>query len=293
MFVTYFYICPMRLLPTRKLPFLLVAFLLTIAVHGQKKEKVKGSRIVSLAPREVNDFTSLEIEDNIEVFLTQGSKCDVQIEADDNLHDAFTFSEAGGNLRISLSKEIYNAKKIGVKITFTDDLKLIIAKDDTYVTALTDMTLADLTFKTSGSAKLFATVRATTFTMMQNDKSKVELNLNAQNTTIELNKNSQLKSLITSPKLRLDMYQKSLANIEGDCIELRLRMDGNTNLTGKNLTAQQADIITESNANLSIMVEGRAVLETSGKADIELYGEPKIEIRKFTDNASLRHRPVK
>lgn len=273
--------------------FTVLALLLTLAVHAQKKEKLRGSRVVTTTQRDVTDFTSIEVEDNIEVFLSQGTKCDLQIEADDNLHDAFNIVESGGNLRLSLTKDIYGAKKISVRITFDNNFKLLVAKDDTYITALTDINLGDFTFKTSGSAKVFATVKATTFTAMQNDKSKIELNLTAQNATVELNKNAQLKALIAAPKLKIDLYQKALANIEGDINELRLRMDGNTNLTGRNLTAKHADIIAEGNCNASVMAEVRAALECSGKSEVELYGEPKIEIRKFTDNASLRKRPLK
>lgn len=273
--------------------FTVLALLLTLAVHAQKKEKLRGSRVVTTTQRDVTDFTSIEVEDNIEVFLSQGTKCDLQIEADDNLHDAFNIVESGGNLRLSLTKDIYGAKKISVRITFDNNFKLLVAKDDTYITAITDINLGDFTFKTSGSAKVFATVKATTFTAMQNDKSKIELNLTAQNATVELNKNAQLKALIAAPKLKIDLYQKALANIEGDINELRLRMDGNTNLTGRNLTAKHADIIAEGNCNASVMAEVRAALECSGKSEVELYGEPKIEIRKFTDNASLRKRPLK
>lgn len=273
--------------------FTVLALLLTLAVHAQKKEKLRGSRVVTTTQRDVTDFTSIEVEDNIEVFLSQGTKCDLQIEADDNLHDAFNIVESGGNLRLSLTKDIYGAKKISVRITFDNNFKLLVAKDDSYITALTDINLGDFTFKTSGSAKVFATVKATSFTAMQNDKSKIELNLTAQNATVELNKNAQLKALIAAPKLKIDLYQKALANIEGDINELRLRMDGNTNLTGRNLTAKHADIIAEGNCNASVMAEVRAALECSGKSEVELYGEPKIEIRKFTDNASLRKRPLK
>ncbi len=277
----------------RFVPIIVLTLLLSTAAFAQKTEKLKGSRIVTTSQKDVADFTSIEVEDNIEVFLSQGNKCELEIEADDNLHDAIVINQSGGNLRISVSKDVYGAKKFSVKITFTSDFKMVIAKNETYVTALTDITLADFTYKTSGSAKVFSTIKAKTFTLMQNDKSKAELNITADNSMIELNKNSQLKALISSPKVKFDMYLKSLANIEGDIIDLKLRIDGNTNFTGKNLTAKNADIILEGNANGSINVETRAILEASGKSEIELFGEPKIEIKKFTDNATLRKRLLK
>lgn len=283
----------MRLICQRHITILLTAFLLTLSVYGQKKEKVKGSRIVTNSQREISDFTSLEFEDNIEVFLLQGNKCELQIEADDNLHEAITVNESSGNLRIGVSKDVYGAKKLSVRVTFTDALKLVTAKNDAYVTGLNDINLTDFTFKTSGSAKVYATIKAGTFTLMQNDKSKVELTLRSQNATIELSKSSQLKSIVSCPKLKLDLYQKSLANLEGEVTDLRLRMDSNTNLTAKALTAKNAEITTEGNSNCIVMVEARAILEASGKSEIELLGEPKIEVKKFTNNATLRKRALK
>ncbi len=283
----------MTVFTKRPLPILLLAFLMSTMVVAQKKEKLKGSRIVTTTQKEISDFSSIEVEDNIEIFLTQGNKCELEIEADDNLHDAIILNQSAGNLRISTSKDVYGSKKFSVKITFNDDFKMLIAKDDSYVTALTDINLANFTYKTFGSAKIFSNVKATTFTLMQNDKSKAELNVTADNTMIELNKNAQLKALIATPKLKLDMYLKAIASVEGDVVDLKLRIDGNTNFTGKNLTAKNAEIISEGNANGSLHVETRAVLEASGKSEIELFGEPKIEIRKFTDTASLRKRLLK
>jgi hypothetical protein len=129
---------------------------------------------------------------------------------------------------------------------------------------------------------------------MANDKSRAELNITAENTMIELSKSTQLKALVSSPKIKIDMYQKAIATVEGDVNDLKLRLDNNTNFTGKNLTAKNADLIAEGNANISIAVTGIAGIEISGKSEIDLHGDQaKIEIRKFTDNSSIRKKPLK
>lgn len=277
----------------KRITILLLLVLLTSSAFAQKKEKLKGSRIVTTSQKDIGDFENLEVEDNLEVFLVQGDKCELEIDADDNLHDAIVISDNGGTLRLSVSKEIYGSKKFSVKVTYTSDFKMLTAKDETIVTALTDLKLDNFTYKTAGSAKVFSNVRAKVFTVMANDKSRLELNVTAENTTIELSKTSQLKALISSPKMKFDMYQKAIATVEGDVNDLKLRLDNNTNFTGKNLAAKNAEIICEGNPNASINVTANAIIEASGKSELELYGEQRIELRKFLDSASLRKRPLK
>ena len=66
----------------------LLVFSVTFLAQAQKKEKVKGSKIVTHTINEVENFENIEIDDNLEVYLVKGDKASVEIEADDNLHDA-------------------------------------------------------------------------------------------------------------------------------------------------------------------------------------------------------------
>jgi len=272
----------------------LLILLLVAPLAFAQKEKIKGSRNVTTAVKEIADFDNIEVEDNLDVFLQHGDKAELEIEADDNTHDAIVISSTGGTLRVSTSKDVTSTKKFSVKITYTSSLKLLIAKEETHVTALTDLKLDDFTAKLSGSAKFFANIRSKVFTLMSNDKAKAELNIVSENSTVELSKNSQLKTLITSPKLKMDMYEKAIATVEGDVTDLKLRVDNNTNFTGKNLSAKNAEITAEGNANVSVAVSGIAGISASGKSEIDLHGEQsKIEIRKFTESSSIRKRPLK
>ena len=276
-----------------KITTLFFTLMIALSALGQS-QKLKGSRNVTTDRREIGNFVNIEVEDNVEVFLVKGDQCGVDIEADDNLHQAISISLNGETLRISASADVTSSKKFSVKITHNANLAMLIAKDDANITSLTDMNLADFTIKTSGSARIYATVKAKTFTLMANDKSRIEMNLNADNATVELSKNTQMKALVSSPKLKFDMYQKALATIEGDVLDLKLRLSNNTNFTGKNLTVKNAEMITEDSVNCSLAVTGNATIDASGKSEIELHGEQtKIEIRKFTGNSSIRKRASK
>ena len=266
--------------------------LFNTTVLGQEKEKIKGTKIVTVEQKEVKPFENLEVEDNLEIFLIKGDKCGVEIEADDNLHDIIDINVNGSVLQLSSTKEVISSKKFSVRVTYTDNFKMIIAKDRSNITALAEIDLNDFTFKTFDESKLFAYVKTKNFTLMANDKSKIELNLKSDQATIELSKNSRLKALISSSQLTFDMYQKTNAVIEGDAINLKLRLDNNAEFLGKNLSTKNAEITTEGYANCSIQVNTKAIIDASGKSEIQLFGTQKIDLRNFIDSATLYKKPL-
>ena len=272
----------------------LLSFLLFAAISfGQKKEKVKGSKIVKMEQKQTGDFESLEVEDNLEVFLVKGNECGLEIEADDNLIPLVEYKLAGNNLRISTSKDLSSFKKLSVRVTYTDKFNMVIAKDETNITALSDITLNNITFKSYDYAKLFLNAKTKVFTLMANDKSKIELNLKSEKTAIDLSKSAYVKALISSGEMRFDMYQKSSAEVEGDILDLKLRLDNNADFTGKKLTCKNAALETAAYAKGSISVNNIATIDASGNSELHIYGEPvKYDIKRFADSAQLEKKPT-
>lgn len=273
--------------------FTVIILLLSLLTFAQKKEKVKGSKIVKLEQKQVGDFESIEVEDNLEVFLVKGDECNFEIEADDNLIEYVEYKLTGKNLRISISRDVSSYKKLSVRVTYTDKLNMVIAKDETNVTALTDVTVDNVTFKSYDYAKLFLNAKTKNFTLMANDKSKVELNLKSEKTAIDLSKSAYVKALISTSEMRFDMYQKSSADIEGDAINLKLRLDNNADFVGKKLVAKTALVETAGYTKTSINIVTNATIDASGNSEIDLFGEPKIEMKRFTESALLKKRPIK
>lgn len=260
---------------------------------AQRKEKVKGSKIVTMEQKQVEKFTSIEVEDNLEVFLVKGNECGLEVEADDNLIEFVEFKVSGNNLRISTTREMKSFKKLSVRITYPSDFNLVIAKNETNVIALSDIDLDNITFKSYDYSKLFLNAKVRQFTLMANDKSKIELNLRAEKATIDVSKSAAVKALIVSKDLGVDMYQKGDAKIEGDVLNFKLRTDNNTNFDGSLLTVTNAQLFTEGYSNTKINVKTEVVIDAAGKSEIQLFGEAKIEMKRFTDSAILNKKPLK
>lgn len=267
---------------------LIVFFLLatTLAI-GQNKEKIKGSKVVVEKPKEIGDFTAIEIEDNLTVFLEKGDKNEIKIESDDNLQDIISFDIKEKTLRIYTSKEISSFKKLTIKIKYTSDLKSVTAKNVSIVNAIEAVMLDDITFKSLDFAKLYLNVNSKSFNLISDDKTKVELNLKAEKSKIQLSKNAQIKALITSTDLAFDMYQKTTAIIEGDCTNAIIRQDNNSLFTGINFTIKNADVTTENEAICNLFADTSVIIDANNTSKIYLLGAPRIEVRKFLGNAQL------
>lgn len=273
---------------------ILFALIISSAVtFAQSKEKIKGTKVVTIAPREVGKFENLEIEDNLEIFLAKGDVNALEIEADENLHEVIASDLNGGTLRLTTTKNVTSSKKLSVKVTYTEDLKMVIAKHESTINALSDVELDNITFKTSDYTKVFLNIKSRLFTIFASDKSKLELNVKSETAAVELSKNANMKALISSEYLKFDMYQKATATIEGDIMELKLRLDNNASFTGKNLTSKNAEITTEAYATGSILVTTLAKISASGKSELQLFGDQKVEILKFADSAVLMKKPTK
>ena len=260
---------------------------------SQQKEKVKGSKIVTVVQKEVSEFETLEVDDNLEIFLIKGDKSTIEIEADDNVQEFVEFTSKANTLHLFTSRQITGTKKLSVRVTFTDDFNLVIAKDDSNITSLAELNVPNFTFKILDNARLYANANVKNFTLMMDDKSKAELNLKSEDATVEMSKNAQLKALISSTQMKFDMYQKTKAVIEGDVINFKLRLDNDADFTGQKLTSKNTDLLTEGFAECSINVAARLVIDAKGKSETRLYGAQKIEVKNLLDSAVLSKKPTK
>lgn len=271
--------------------FVLLAILIMSSVaFAQKRDKIKGSKNVTVTQKELAAFTTIEIEDNIEAYLVTNEKAAVEIEADDNLQDVITAEVKGTNLRLYTSKEISGAKKIAVRINYTPAIKKITAKHEAILYALTDVQADSLAINCIDFSKLYLNVKSKHFGLTLNDKARAEINLKADTVAVSLSKNAEIKALIACKDMKLDMYQKTSAAIEGDAITAKIRLDNFSNFTGKRFTVKNMELTTESYAKSSLSAAETLVMSASGKTETEVFGNPDkltITLKKFADSAIL------
>jgi hypothetical protein len=273
---------------------LLVALIfVTTLTYSQKKEKVKGSKIVTTEVKKIENFSSLEVADNLEVFLVKGNECGLEIEADDNLHDAIDATISGSTLRLTTLKSISGYKKLSIRVTYTSDFKQVVSRNEASISAIAEVELDAITFKSYDYSKLFLSSKSKNFSLYMDDKSKGEVNTKGENTIINLSKNASLKAQVTSTNMTLDLYQKSEAVLTGDVEQMKVRLDNNASLEAKALAVKNADLTCEAYSTVTLLVKGALSIDASGKSEIQLYGDQKIDMKRFVDSAVLTKKPTK
>ena len=270
-----------------KIYILIITIFLATNSFAQKKEKIKGTKVVTIVKHDKEPFTEIEVEDNLEVFLIKSDKNSVEIETDENLHEIINHKVYGTTLRLNTNKDVVAFKTLVVKVMYTDSLKMISLKHESKLNSIQPIQLSNITIKTYDFSKSFINVNTPNFILQSNDKSKVELNLKSEDAFIEMSKNSEIKALISSNKLKFDMYQKSEAIIEGDVNEMKLRLDNNAVYLGQKLTSKVLNLTTEGYTKCGVNTNGNLSISASGKSEVSIYGEPKIELKKFSENATL------
>ena len=277
----------------RKLLLLIILILATTITYSQKKEKVKGSKIVTTEIKKMESFTSIEVADNLEIFLVKGNESRLEIEADDNLHDAIDATISGSTLRLSTLKSISRYKKLSIRVTYTDDFKQVVSRNEATVSAIAEIELENITFKSFDYSKLFLSSNSKNFSLYMEDKSEGEISFKGENTIINLSKNASLKAKVTTTNLTLDLYQKSEAVVTGDAEKMKVRLDNNSSLEAKALIVKDAELTCEAYSTVNLFVKNTLSIDASGKSEIQLYGDQKIDMKRFVDSAVLTKKPTK
>lgn len=268
----------------------LVLLLLVLSSNimlAQKKEKISGSKIITTKNKNIKNFSAIEVNDAIQVSLERGEYPEVKIEADDNLIDIIAIDVTDNVLQISTSKRVIKKKALKIKVTYTSELNTIISKNDAAVSAIQELLGDNFTVKTYDDSKIMMNANVKNFELQADGDSKIELNLKCDKSKMVLSKGSELKSLITTDDLALDMYQKAKAKIEGASNSSLIRLENYSNLDAEKLEINTIELITEGQSKGSVNAKKEIIINAGEKSEVELYGDAKIEMNKFTDKAKL------
>jgi len=271
-----------------KFKILVLTLFLGAFSFAQKKEKIKGNKFIKVKQHQIADFSELSLNENFEVFLLKGETPQIEIETDENLHEVILFSVSdNGILSLKTTHQITSKKKLNIRITVTNSFNSLILSDKAIVNSLIDLDVKKMIITAKGNSKIYLTLKTDEFKFTADKHTKTELNLTTKKGVIQLSESANLEALINAEELKVDLYQKANAKIEGEVNDLNLRIDNASNYKGRKLTATNAVIVTEGSADCDIEVKETLLLEASGSSKVNIYNTPKIELKKFEDSASI------
>ncbi len=255
------------------------------------QDKIKGNKNVTTIETEVNSFNKIVVGEKFNISFMKDDVASVEIKTDENLHDVIRFSVTDSVLKFKTLKRITSRRALEITVRYTDVLKEIELKDNAELNSVNTVDIMGIVLKINDNARANLNLKNHSFKLVNNNDSKFSsksrLNIESKLVDLELNESSNTEALITCDTLKLDMYQRANAKIEGDIIKMIVNTINSSNFTGKNLAVNQCKIIAEDSSDFSIQALDEITIDASGSSEISIYGNPTISIQKFSGTARL------
>lgn len=272
------------------LPLLL---LLLLSYPAISQEKIKGSRNVTTEKTSLDFFDSVVIDGDFEVLLKKDNRSRLIVKADDNLQSIIRKEVINQTLYITTEKEISRSRSLDLEINFPENLRKIEIAGKSVLESSEDLTADSLEVITRDNSKVYLTLSANRFKLVNGDKAKAELNVTAQDIYFQLNQSSDIKALVKAPVFRTDIYEDASAKIEGDVEEFQLRADHTTKFNGENLFCKEASVLAQGRSKNKLNVIEELELKAHGRSETDIYNTPKIKLEEFSDEAVISKKELK
>ncbi|WP_027392202.1 GIN domain-containing protein [Aquimarina latercula] len=260
-------------------------------LHAQK-EKIKGNKIVVTEQKSVDAFHTIQLNDNFEVTLQEDSDNIISIEADSNLQEVINITVQDSILNIKSDKRIKRSKALNIKISYAQDLKKIVSFNKVQLKSTSLIKASNIRIESNDDSEMFLSIEADKTSSITNGKSNVDLHINANEAFYQVNDDSELKGIVEADSLKIDLYQKGYAKLEGKVTSMLLRADGNTDFYGEKLITEKTSIIAEGSTDCYLIANEEITIEAKDDSEIYLLGEPKINIPVFTNEAILYKKKI-
>ncbi|MFD1095633.1 GIN domain-containing protein [Salegentibacter chungangensis] len=266
---------------------LLFLFICMASLNLRGQEKIKGNRNVTSEKINLEHFSSIRVDGDFEVVISRDGRSRLEVIADDNLHKYIEKEVVDETLHIGTSREIRKSKALRLFISYEDRLEKILVSGGTKLESSEDLALEDFRLETKGDSRVYLTLKANSFTLINGDKAKAELNITAGEVYFQLNQSSDVEALVKAPEFKTDIYEKASAKIEGDIEEFELRADHSTKFDGENLICKNIKLLAEGRSDIKINAIETLEITAKGRSKTAIYNTPEIDLKEFTDEATL------
>ena len=216
--------------------------------------KISPSGEIEVKDKSVENFAKLNLKGNFKVFFAKGNQNIVSVETYPNIYKNLVIEVENGILTIEENRKPENVDFYSITIFGKNDLN--------------EISLAD----------------------------QVEMNVSGQVKTPEfslhLKGNSKFMGAVIAPKSKIEMAEKSNANILGETKNLNLKLTDSASIMAPYFYVENLELNAKNDASagLNIDNEMKGTLENTSK--LIFYGEPINKLTK-KDKSSVENRKLK
>ena len=262
--------------------------LVFIPLNLSAQDKLKGNKIVTTEDRYIDNFNKIEVNDKIEVILSQGMEQSVTVEADENLHVAVLTEVIDSTLTISVTKRILRKKALKVYVVIDNYITEIISNDKSDINSASTLKFNQLTINADDDSKLTLDIHASKFVLNNNESANVKLTVNADDAYINADKSGKAKINISCNHIEATLQGSSTTNVSGTCSELYVNAENKSDFKGETLESNDVIIDASDSADVQVNAKTTILISAIDSSEIHIYNNPTITIEKFTDKAILR-----
>lgn len=218
-----------------KLTAILVLLLTTTSCFIDGFTGIKGNGDVLSEERSINEnFNSIKVQQGINLYLTQGSSVELNVEADENIIDLLMTEVRNGELKIYFEKNVNRATR-NVYLTATDINKIAASS--------------------GASVKSENTIHGSSIELSSSSGSSIKLKVDAE----------EVRSA-TSSGAEMDLY--------GSTEYLSAKASSGSHIDAEDLKSQNALAKASSGANIDLNVSSSLTAKASSGGDIDYVGSP-------------------
>lgn len=272
----------------KKLPLVLLLFLISLSAIAQSK--IKGNRNVITEERSLDYFSKLEVNDKIKLTLKQGSRSNLEIEADENLHDVLDADVKNSTLILSLTKRITNSKRFNITL-YVEDLDRIVLNDDSEVNAFEELDVFNIEIILNNKSDIqLDNLKTQLLSLETNERSKGELRVRTDSLVVNAKESSRIKLDIITQGSSINYSGSATVEVEGKTSGLELNASGNAGFKGAEFVADNVLVNALDKSDTYVNAKETIVIDAKNKAKVYLFNKPEINLKTFEDNASLLKR---
>ena len=209
----------------------------TACVDGQFYNSVRGNGNVVKKDRSVSGFDAVKVSSGIDVYLSQGDKESVTVEADENLHEY-------------IITEVRN----GVLNVYTDHVSIRHAERERVYVTIKDVK----SLRTSSAGDIVG-----------------ETPIKCGNIEIGASSSGDITLELHADKVDLDISSAGDIKLTGDAESLRADLSSAGDLKAFDFKVKNADVSVSSAGDADVYASEKLIARASSAGDIQYMGNPK------------------
>jgi hypothetical protein len=268
---------------------LFIAIFLLTSITITAQSKIKGNKNVTSSTRELDSFSEIEIDNNINVYLSNGNTQELEIEADDNIHEVISTDVRNGVLSVSLNAKIKSSKKLNIYITTSEDINKITTNGRSNLFAETRLKFDSLILNTNGKSKVEMNLKSNYLQINGSDNSDLKMTISCDSIfDVRLQNSSKLKANATTKTFTYTGSNNSVMIVEGKAFSIVTNTIDDSTFEGHSFISEEVTLTSQGTSDVYINAKDSLNISAKDKSEIYIFGKPTIHIEQLANKAILR-----